>query len=53
MKLVEDYIIKAHEYINEYGKKTVLMMQVGSFYEIYSPNNNNNELFNIKKRRYR
>lgn len=47
MKLVEDYIIKANEYINEYGDKTVLLMQVGSFYEIYSPNNNNNKLFNI------
>ncbi len=40
MKLVEDYIEKAYKYINNYGKRTILLMQVGTFYEIYSLNQN-------------
>ena len=45
MKLIEDYIHKANDYINTYGKKTVLLMQVGAFYEIYSLNDNTTTLY--------
>ena len=38
MKVSEDYMIKAEYYIKEHGEKTVLLMQIGSFYEIYSFN---------------
>jgi DNA mismatch repair protein MutS len=47
MKLVEDYIEKANNYIDMYGIKTVLLMQVGTFYEIYSMNDINTNLFEI------
>ena len=47
MKLVEDYIEKANDYIDMYGMKTVLLMQVGTFYEIYSLNDASTKLFNI------
>tara|TARA_B110000305_G_scaffold207550_1_gene239137 strand:+ start:4046 stop:6955 length:2910 start_codon:yes stop_codon:yes gene_type:complete len=47
MKLVEEYIEKINKYITEYGSKTVLLMQVGSFYEIYSINNSENILYKI------
>lgn len=36
MTLVEDYLKKHKEYTYDYGENTVLLMQVGGFYEIYS-----------------
>lgn len=34
---VEDYFIQSHKYKTEYGEKnTVVLMQVGSFYEVYA-----------------
>ena len=47
MTLIEDYIEKAVQYIDEYGEKTVLLMQVGTFYEIYSLNDTKSKLFHI------
>jgi DNA mismatch repair protein MutS len=47
MKLIEDYIIKANDYIDCYGAKTVLLMQVGTFYEIYSLNDPESILYTI------
>lgn len=47
MTLIEDYITKATKYIDEYGEKTVLLMQVGTFYEIYSLNDSDSKLFEI------
>ena len=36
MTIIEDYLKLTKEYINEYGPKTILLMQVGSFYEVYA-----------------
>ena len=36
MTLVEDYLKKHKDYTCDYGENTVLLMQVGGFYEIYS-----------------
>ncbi len=47
MKVSEDYMIKAEYYIKEHGEKTVLLMQIGSFYEIYSFNDEKCKLFKI------
>ena len=35
MNLHEEYFNLTREYINKYGEKTVLLMQVGAFYEVY------------------
>jgi len=43
MALVKDYLEKTIQYQNEYGEKTVLLMQVGSFFEIYALKNSETE----------
>ena len=35
MALIQDYFIKTENYIKEYGEKTLVFIQVGSFYEVY------------------
>ena len=35
MTIVDDYINYTNEYKNQYGEKTVVLMQVGSFFEMY------------------
>ena len=37
MALVKSYFSLLEQYKNKYGDKTFLLMQVGSFYEVYSP----------------
>lgn len=34
--LIDDYIFYTNEYKKKYGEKTLVLMQVGNFYEIYS-----------------
>ena len=36
MTIVNDYFSLTVEYKNKYGDKTILLMQVGSFYEVYA-----------------
>ena len=36
MALTEEYFRLSNEYTHKYGKKTILLMQVGSFFECYS-----------------
>lgn len=47
MTLVEEYIEKAYHYMKTYGSKTVLLMQVGTFYEIYSKKDEQSPLYTI------
>lgn len=35
MSLVKDYFAKTKEWMDEYGPKTVVLMQVGAFFEVY------------------
>ena len=35
MNLHEEYFNLTEKYTNKYGNKTVLLMQVGAFYEVY------------------
>ena len=35
MSLIKEYFELTKQYINEYGKNTILLMQVGSFFEVY------------------
>lgn len=39
MALVKDYFEKTKEYQNQYGLKTLVLMQVGAFYEVYGLQN--------------
>ena len=34
--IIDDYLDKEIEYKNKYGENTLILMQVGSFYELYS-----------------
>jgi len=36
MPIIEDYLELTKQYISEYGPKTILLMQVGSFFEVYA-----------------
>ena len=35
MSLIKDYFSKTEEYKELYGEKTIILMQVGAFYEVY------------------
>jgi DNA mismatch repair protein MutS len=39
MALIKEYFEKAKFYSDEYGKNTILLMQVGSFFEVYGMRN--------------
>ena len=43
MSLITTYLKLTKEYSDKYGDKTVVLMMVGSFYEIYGEKNNNSD----------
>ena len=43
MALINEYFDLTKKYINEYGEKTILLMQVGSFFEVYGKLNKDNK----------
>lgn len=47
MALIKEYFDLCNKYQNEYGEKTILLMQVGSFYECYGIKSSNS--LEIKK----
>ena len=36
MTLVQDYLDLTKQYTSKYGTKTLLLMQVGAFFEVYA-----------------
>jgi DNA mismatch repair protein MutS len=42
MSLIKDYFEKTKQYQTEYGEKTVVLMQVGAFFEVYGLKNVSN-----------
>jgi DNA mismatch repair protein MutS len=42
MALIKEYFELTKKYLNEYGENTILLMQVGSFYECYGYKNQEN-----------
>ncbi len=36
MTLIDEYFKLTKDYMNNYGKKTIVLMQVGSFFECYA-----------------
>jgi len=45
MTLYDDYFLETFKYKNIYGPKTIVLMQVGSFYEIYAAKNTAGDLY--------
>ena len=43
MALIKEYFDLTKKYCNEYGEKTILLMQVGAFYEVYGIRNKNTD----------
>ena len=39
MALIKEYFELTKRYQDEYGENTILLMQVGSFFEVYAKNN--------------
>ena len=46
MALINEYFELTNKYKDEYGEKTILLMQVGSFFEVYGMNDKINEIVN-------
>jgi DNA mismatch repair protein MutS len=45
--IIDDYLNYLDEYIIKYGDNTIIFMQVGSFFELYSIDENSKYLYNI------
>ena len=45
MSLIKDYLEKTKYYKKQYGENTMVLMQVGAFYEVYALQNNNNNTY--------
>jgi DNA mismatch repair protein MutS len=45
MNIHEEYLQYHEKYVNKYGKKTIILMQVGSFFECYSTETRGPNLF--------
>ena len=48
MTLIKRYFTLTAEYIAKYGENTILLMQVGGFYEVYGKRNRSGELYGSK-----
>jgi len=44
MPIIEDYLTYTKKWKNEYGEKTLVLMQVGSFFEVYGLQNDNGDI---------
>jgi len=44
MVIFDDYVNYHNEYTKKYGEKTIILMQVGSFFEIYAVQNENESM---------
>ena len=45
MTLIKDYLSHTEKWVAEYGEKTLVLMQVGSFYEAYGLLDGNNKIY--------
>jgi DNA mismatch repair protein MutS len=44
MSLIRDYFDKTKKHIEEYGELTIVLIQVGAFFEVYGLKNENNSI---------
>lgn len=49
MSIITDYFNYLEEYTKIYGENTVVLLQVGSFFEVYSVNNNKEKIGNAEE----
>ncbi len=49
MRMIDEYFEKDKNYKKKYGKNTFLLYQVGSFFEVYGIQNNNDSMENIER----
>ena len=49
MALIKEYFELTNRYQDEYGENTILLMQVGSFFEVYGIYNQKTELISGSK----
>ena len=50
--LTDEYFRLSREYVNKYGQKTILLMQVGSFFECYSKTDSNGGISDTNMREF-
>jgi DNA mismatch repair protein MutS len=50
--LTDEYFRISREYVNKYGQKTILLMQLGSFFECYSKADANNNIADANMREF-
>ena len=48
MALIKEYFDLTKRYLDEYGENTILLMQVGSFFEVYGIYNQKTELISFQ-----
>ena len=48
MALIKDYLDKTQKHINEFGNNTIVLMQVGAFFEVYGLTNEKKEIINSR-----
>ena len=46
--LIDDYFVYQINYEKKYGKNTIVLMQVGSFFEFYGVNNDTEKIGNLQ-----
>ena len=44
MALIKEYFELTKKYQEDYGERSILLMQVGSFFEVYGIHNKNNDI---------
>jgi DNA mismatch repair protein MutS len=48
MSLIKEYLELTKNYSNEYGERTIILMQNGAFFEVYGLKNKNNQIYGCK-----
>jgi hypothetical protein len=49
MALIKEYFDLTKKYIDEYGENTILLMQVGAFFEVYGKRSRENDEYGGSK----
>ena len=52
MTIIEDYLEFTKKWKNEYGDKTLVLMQVGSFFEVYGLQDKNSKIYGSNIREF-
>ena len=47
--IIDDYLELQQKYEKQYGSQTVVLMEVGSFYELYGVNNTDHNIGKVEE----